>query len=55
MKKIKASFNQKDRVVCVTEQECHKFYYQPVGSNCSLRQMNSPGRFLPTSAIRAET
>lgn len=32
MKKIKASFNQKDRVVCVTEQECHKFYYQPVGS-----------------------
>ena len=32
MKKIKASFNQKDRIVCVTEQECHKIYYQPVGS-----------------------
>ena len=32
MKKIKASFNQKDRVVCVTGQGFHKFYYQPVGS-----------------------
>lgn len=32
MKKIKASFDQKDRVVCVTNQGCHEFYYQPVGS-----------------------
>ena len=32
MKKIKSNFDQKDRVVCVTEQGCHKFYYQPVGS-----------------------
>lgn len=32
MKKIKASFDQKDRIVCVTNQGCHEFYYQPVGS-----------------------
>ena len=32
MKKIKASFDQKDRVVCVTNKSCHKFYYQPVDS-----------------------
>lgn len=32
MKKIKASFDQKDRVVCVTNQGCHEFYYQPVES-----------------------
>ena len=32
MKKIKASFDQKDRVVCVTDQGYHKFFYQPVGS-----------------------
>ena len=32
MKKIKASFNQKDRIVCVTNQGCHELYYQPVGS-----------------------
>lgn len=32
MKKIKASFDPKDRVVCVTNQGCHEFYYQPVGS-----------------------
>lgn len=32
MKKIKASFEQKDRIVCVTNQGCHEFYYQPVGS-----------------------
>lgn len=32
MKKIKKNFDQKDRVICVTEQDCHKFYYQPVGS-----------------------
>lgn len=32
MKKIKASFDQKDRIVCVTNQSCHEFYYQPVGS-----------------------
>lgn len=32
MKKIKASFDQKDRIVCVTNQDCHEFYYQPVGS-----------------------
>lgn len=32
MKKIKASFDQKDRVVCVTNQGYHELYYQPVGS-----------------------
>lgn len=32
MKRIKADFNQKDRVVCVTIPGSHKFYYQPVGS-----------------------
>lgn len=32
MKRIKASFDQKDRIVCVTNQGCHEFYYQPVGS-----------------------
>lgn len=32
MKKIKSDFNQKDRVVCVTVQGGHEFYYQPVGS-----------------------
>lgn len=32
MKKIKTSFDQKDRVVCITEQDCHKFYYKPAGS-----------------------
>ena len=32
MKKIKASFNQKDRLVCVTNQGYHELYYQPVGS-----------------------
>lgn len=32
MRKIMASFDQKDRVVCVTNQGCHVFYYQPVGS-----------------------
>lgn len=32
MRKIKASFDQKDRVVCVTNYGCHEFYYQPVGS-----------------------
>lgn len=32
MKKIKASFGQQDRIVCATNQGCHEFYYQPVGS-----------------------
>ena len=32
MEKIKASFDQKDRVVCVTVHGYHEFYYQPVGS-----------------------
>lgn len=32
MKKIKASFDQKDRIICVTNPGCHEFYYQPVGS-----------------------
>ena len=32
MKKIKASFDQKDRIICVTNLGCHEFYYQPVGS-----------------------
>ena len=36
MKKIKASFDQKDRVVCVTEQGYHEFYYQPVGSKTRI-------------------
>ena len=29
MKKIKTSFNQKDRVVCVSVPGAHEFYYQP--------------------------
>lgn len=32
MKKIKATINQKDRVVCVTIQGGHEIYYQPVCS-----------------------
>ena len=32
MKKTKARFDPKDRVVCVTIQGRHEFYYQPVGS-----------------------
>ncbi len=32
MKKIRANFNQKDRVVCITNQGYHEFFYQPVGS-----------------------
>lgn len=30
MKKLNRRFNQKDRVVCVTVQGGHEFYYQPV-------------------------
>lgn len=33
MKKIKANYDKKDRVVCVTERGRHEFYYQPAGSN----------------------
>lgn len=32
MKKINAKFSQKDRVICVTEQNTHKFYYKPADS-----------------------
>lgn len=32
MKKINAKFSQKDRVICVTEQGTHKFYYKPADS-----------------------
>ena len=32
MKKINANFSQKDRVICVTEQDTHKFYYKPANS-----------------------
>ncbi len=32
MRKIRGNFNQKDRVVCVTDLGCHEFYYQPAGS-----------------------
>lgn len=33
MRKIKsASISQKDRVICVTVQDSHKFYYQPASS-----------------------
>lgn len=32
MKKINAKFSQKDRVICVTEQDTHKFYYMPSSS-----------------------
>lgn len=32
MKKINAKFSQKDRVICVTKQRTHKFYYKPAGS-----------------------
>ena len=32
MKKINANFSQKDRVICVTEQDTHKFYYKPASS-----------------------
>ena len=32
MRKIKSSFNQKDRVICVTVPGGHEFYYQPAGS-----------------------
>lgn len=33
MKKINPRFNQKDRVVCVTNHDRHEFYYQPVETN----------------------
>ena len=36
MKKINAKFSQKDRVICVTEQSKHKFYYRQVGSKEKL-------------------
>ena len=32
MKKINAKFSQKDRVICVTEQGTHKFYYKSTDS-----------------------
>lgn len=32
MKKIKSQVNPKDRIVCVTVTEAHKFYYQPYKS-----------------------
>lgn len=33
MKKINANINQKDRVICVTVNGGHEFYYQPARSN----------------------
>lgn len=33
MHKINAKFNQKDRVICVTVDGGHEFYYQPARSN----------------------
>ena len=33
MRKINAKFDQKDRVICVTVDGGHEFYYQPVRSN----------------------
>lgn len=33
MKKIKASFDEKDRVLCVTGRDRHEFYYQPIRSS----------------------
>lgn len=37
MKKINAKFSQKDRVICVTKQRTHKFYYKPASSKeCTL-------------------
>lgn len=32
MKKINARINQKDRVICVTGEGFHSFYYQPSGT-----------------------
>lgn len=32
MKKIKAKFNSKDRIVCVTIPGGHQFFYQPFGT-----------------------
>ena len=32
MKKIKADVNQKDRVILVSVEGGHRFYYQPAGS-----------------------
>lgn len=33
MKKIRAKFNNNDRVVCVTDAGKHNFYYQPYGTH----------------------
>ena len=33
MRRINATFNQKDRVICVTVNGGHEFYYQPARSN----------------------
>lgn len=33
MKKINTNFSNRDRIVCVTLQGIHQFYYQPVRSN----------------------
>ncbi len=33
MKRINVKHNNKDRVICVTERDKHRFYYQPVGTS----------------------
>lgn len=36
MRKISVKHDNKDRIICVSESDKHKFYYQPVGTRARL-------------------
>lgn len=41
MKKINKKYDNKDRIICVSEIGKHKFYYQPVGTKDRLWLFNT--------------
>ena len=43
MRKIKAKHSNNDRIICVTDWGCHKFYYQPAGTKERICLFTSTG------------
>ena len=39
MRKINMKHDNKDRIICVSESDKHKFYYQPVGTRACLKNI----------------